>query len=68
MWLMGVNSYDEDIKFQSSDRPQFLTHTKCQRVQPQSTRFCLQRIKPNNCTRGRTERSDVFAMTKAASL
>ena len=25
MWLMGVNSYDEDIKFQSSHRPQFLT-------------------------------------------
>lgn len=33
MWLMGMNSYDKDIKFQSSDRPQFLTQTKCQRVQ-----------------------------------
>ncbi len=39
MLLVGVNFYDEDINFQSSDRPQFLTHTKCQRVQAEAPVF-----------------------------
>jgi hypothetical protein len=66
MWLMGVNSYDEDIKFQSSHRPQFLTH-QTPAGASQSTRFCCQKsaiaaIAENSPRRMRCTN----AMTKAA--
>ena len=54
MLLIGVNFYDEDINFQSSDRPQFLTHTKCQRVQAEAPVF--------------TGKGVAIAMTTAATL